>query len=111
VRTIAHLSDITFDRYDASVGEALIREINDLPAEPDRVSGDLTQRARVYQFRQAMAFLAKLPGPQMLLRGKSRRAADQSRAAIDLAARSVSAIGDERDDCPSIAMMKCWSSA
>jgi len=50
--------DIHFDRYDASVGEALIRENQRSPAEPDRVSGDLTQRARVYQFRQPMAFLA-----------------------------------------------------
>ncbi len=69
VRTIAHLSDIHFDLVDPVVVEALVRELSDRKPDLLIVSGDLTQRARVGQFRRARAFLDRLPWPQLVLAG------------------------------------------
>ncbi|HEY0413229.1 MAG TPA: metallophosphoesterase, partial [Allosphingosinicella sp.] len=57
---IAHLSDIHFGAHDPKVvagAEAWLRD-----QRPDLVivSGDLTQRARIGQFRQARAWLERL---------------------------------------------------
>lgn len=66
---LAHLSDLHFGRTEANVVEALLE---DLAAQrPDLViiSGDLTQRARSYQFAEARAFLDRLPAPAMVVPG------------------------------------------
>jgi 3',5'-cyclic AMP phosphodiesterase CpdA len=58
--TIAHLSDLHFGRHDPDVVASL--ELWLAVARPDLVviSGDLTQRARGGQFREARAFLDRL---------------------------------------------------
>ena len=69
MRTIVHLSDLHFGRVDQS----LLRPLQQLTARlaPDVlvVSGDLTQRARVEEFKAARAFLDTLPGPQIVVPG------------------------------------------
>src|SRR5688572_8134674 len=69
MRTIAHVSDLHFGASDARVVAALIATINDLRPDVVAVSGDLTQRARRWQFREARAFLDRLPGPQIVVPG------------------------------------------
>ena len=69
MRTIAHVSDLHFGATDARVVAALIATINDLRPDVVAVSGDLTQRARRWQFREARAFLDRLPGPQIVVPG------------------------------------------
>jgi 3',5'-cyclic AMP phosphodiesterase CpdA len=69
MRTIAHLSDIHFGRIDHSVINPLIRTVRNLKPDLVAVSGDLTQRARSYQFREARAFLDALPKPQIVVPG------------------------------------------
>jgi 3',5'-cyclic AMP phosphodiesterase CpdA len=69
MRIVVHLSDVHFGRVDEALLEPL-REAVDA-AHPDLVvvSGDLTQRARRKQFRAAAAWLATLPGPQLVVPG------------------------------------------
>jgi 3',5'-cyclic AMP phosphodiesterase CpdA len=69
MRTVAHVSDLHFGATDARVVAALIATINDLRPDVVAVSGDLTQRARRWQFREARAFLDRLPGPQIVVPG------------------------------------------
>ena len=60
--TILHASDVHFGKpYDASVGEAFQVAAQAVPADLIVVSGDLTQRAKVQEFRSARAWLARLP--------------------------------------------------
>jgi 3',5'-cyclic AMP phosphodiesterase CpdA len=65
VRTIVHLSDLHFGRLDPELPPALQRAV--VEAAPDLVvvSGDLTQRARVAEFKAAARFLEGLPAPQL----------------------------------------------
>ncbi|MFY9554499.1 MAG: metallophosphoesterase [Blastocatellia bacterium] len=69
MRKLVHLSDIHFGRVDPAIIKPLIQAIND--AEPDvvAVSGDLTQRARVREFKAARAFLDAVPHPQVIVPG------------------------------------------
>jgi len=69
VRTLAHLSDLHFDRVDQRVLEALRRRVKALAPDLVVISGDLTQRARAHQFRAARAFLDSLPKPQVVVPG------------------------------------------
>jgi 3',5'-cyclic AMP phosphodiesterase CpdA len=69
VRTLAHLSDLHFDRVEQGVLEALRRRVKALAPDLVVISGDLTQRARARQFRAARAFLDSLPRPQVVVPG------------------------------------------
>lgn len=69
MRTIVHLSDIHFGRVDAAIIEPLINLVTDLKPDVAAVSGDLTQRARSEQFKEARAFLDRLPQPQIVVPG------------------------------------------
>ena len=69
MRTLVHLSDIHFGRVDAAIIEPLINLIADLKPDVVAVSGDLTQRARSQQFKEARAFLDRLPKPQIVVPG------------------------------------------
>jgi 3',5'-cyclic AMP phosphodiesterase CpdA len=60
MRTIVHASDLHFSRVDRRVIDALTTTINDLSPDLVVVSGDLTQRARRQQFREAATFLKSL---------------------------------------------------
>lgn len=69
MRTIVHLSDIHFGRVDPLVISPLIKAIDKVNPDLVAVSGDLTQRARSDQFREARAFLDTLPKPQIVVPG------------------------------------------
>jgi 3',5'-cyclic AMP phosphodiesterase CpdA len=69
MRTIVHLSDLHFGHVDPAVIDPLIETIRGIKPNLVAVSGDLTQRARSYQFQQARAFLDALPKPQIVVPG------------------------------------------
>ncbi|WP_034292713.1 metallophosphoesterase [Herbaspirillum sp. RV1423] len=69
MRTIVHLSDLHFGRIDEAVIPPIIAQIHDIAPDLIVVSGDLTQRARSEQFRQARQFLDALPQPQIIVPG------------------------------------------
>jgi 3',5'-cyclic AMP phosphodiesterase CpdA len=69
MQTIAHVSDIHFGRVDARVVTALATAITALAPDLVVVSGDLTQRARAQQFREARQFLDRLPRPLLVVPG------------------------------------------
>jgi 3',5'-cyclic AMP phosphodiesterase CpdA len=69
MRTIVHVSDLHFGRVDAAVLDPLVATVRAVGPDLVAVSGDLTQRARRTQFRQARAFLDRLPRPQIIIPG------------------------------------------
>ena len=69
MRTIVHLSDLHFGRVDAKLLEPLRRAVTQLAPHLVVVSGDLTQRARSEEFRQARQYLETLPAPQVVVPG------------------------------------------
>ena len=69
MRIVAHLSDLHFGRVERSVLEPLRRRLVELTPDLVVISGDLTQRARAQQFREARAYLDTLPKPQVVVPG------------------------------------------
>lgn len=69
MRTLVHLSDLHFGRVDQRLVEPLISVIAEIKPDLVAVSGDLTQRARTQEFREARAFLDRLPQPQIVVPG------------------------------------------
>ena len=69
MRSIVHLSDIHFGRVNHEVILPLIEAITRVKPDLVAVSGDLTQRARAHQFKEARAFLDRLPKPQIVVPG------------------------------------------
>src|SRR5215210_6582583 len=69
MRKVVHLSDLHFGRVDESVLKPLIQTVEELKPDVVAVSGDLTQRARSHQFKEARAFLDALPGHQIVVPG------------------------------------------
>jgi 3',5'-cyclic AMP phosphodiesterase CpdA len=69
MRTIVHLSDIHFGRVHLNLVEPLVRSVNQIKPDLVAISGDLTQRARTYQFKEARVFLETLPKPQIVVPG------------------------------------------
>jgi 3',5'-cyclic AMP phosphodiesterase CpdA len=69
MRTLVHLSDLHFGRVDQQLVEPLISVIAEINPDLVAVSGDLTQRARTHEFREARAFLDRLPQPQIVVPG------------------------------------------
>lgn len=69
MRTIAHLSDLHFGRTDPETLQPLIHAVQEIHPDLVAVSGDLTQRARIAQFKQAKQFLNSLPSPQIVVPG------------------------------------------
>ncbi|MGB9178581.1 MAG: metallophosphoesterase, partial [Pyrinomonadaceae bacterium] len=69
MRTIVHLSDLHFGRVDYSVVKPLIEHVKEAKPDLVAVSGDLTQRARTAQFKEAREFLDALPQPQIIVPG------------------------------------------
>lgn len=66
---IAHISDLHFGREVPEVVEALVAELNHAPPDLVAVSGDLTQRARIREFKAARAFFDRLPQPLLVVPG------------------------------------------
>ena len=69
MRTIVHLSDLHFGRVDTRMIAPLIQRITSINPDLIAVSGDLTQRARWRQFRQASLFLSQLSFPKVVVPG------------------------------------------
>ncbi|HKO44887.1 MAG TPA: metallophosphoesterase family protein [Pyrinomonadaceae bacterium] len=69
MRIIAHLSDIHFGRVDPLLVQPLIDAVHQVKPDLVAVSGDLTQRARSHEFKQAREFLDALPKPQIVVPG------------------------------------------
>src|SRR3981081_4272469 len=69
MRTLVHLSDLHFGRVDEQLIGPLISAVTEVNPDLVAVSGDLTQRARSHQFREARAFLDALPQPQIVVPG------------------------------------------
>ena len=69
MRTLAHLSDLHFGRVHPPVLEPLRRALDAIRPDLVVVSGDLTQRARPTQFREAREFLDSLPFPRLVVPG------------------------------------------
>ncbi|PWC52820.1 metallophosphoesterase [Azospirillum sp. TSO22-1] len=69
MRTLAHISDLHFGRIDPAVVEGLLADL--IVNRPDLVviSGDLVQRAKVRHFKEARAFLERLPFPYLVVPG------------------------------------------
>lgn len=66
---LAHLSDLHFGRTDDAVVSALLADLRQQHPDLIIISGDLTQRARSYQFAEAGAFLDQLPAPVLVVPG------------------------------------------
>lgn len=69
MRTLVHLSDLHFGRVHPQIIAPLIKAVSEIKPDLVAVSGDLTQRARSHQFREARAFLDALPQPQIVVPG------------------------------------------
>jgi 3',5'-cyclic AMP phosphodiesterase CpdA len=69
MRTIAHISDLHFGREDARIVEGLLADLMASAPSLVAVSGDLTQRARPYQFTAARSFLDRIPFPRLVVPG------------------------------------------
>ncbi len=69
MKKIVHLSDLHFGRVDYAVVEPLTQTIKEIDPDVLVVSGDLTQRARSEQFKEAREFLDTLPSPQIIVPG------------------------------------------
>src|SRR5215212_4405314 len=69
MRTLVHLSDLHFGRVDQELLGPVTSTVTGLNPDLVVVSGDLTQRARSQQFREAREFLDTLPSPQIIVPG------------------------------------------
>jgi 3',5'-cyclic AMP phosphodiesterase CpdA len=69
MRTIVHLSDLHFGRIQEGTIEALARAVHEIRPDLIAISGDLTQRARRMQFKQARDFLRSLPARTIIVPG------------------------------------------
>jgi 3',5'-cyclic AMP phosphodiesterase CpdA len=69
MRRLVHISDLHFGRTDEQVVAALMRKMRDLVPDVFIVSGDLTQRARSWQFQEARHFLDALDRPTIVVPG------------------------------------------
>lgn len=69
MRKVAHLSDLHFGRDRPELLEPLIKAVNGTSPDLVAISGDMTQRARNWQFRAARAFVDRLKAPCLMVPG------------------------------------------
>lgn len=69
MRRVLHLSDLHFGRTRADLLEPLLAAVNAAAPDLVAISGDLTQRARDWQFEAARAFLDRLEAPRLVVPG------------------------------------------
>jgi 3',5'-cyclic AMP phosphodiesterase CpdA len=67
--TLVHLSDLHFGCVDSTLVQSLVTLVKEIRLDVVVVSGDLTQRARTQEFKEARAFLDLLPSPQIIVPG------------------------------------------
>lgn len=69
MRSLVHISDLHFGCADDALLKPLHESIEHVAPNLIAISGDLTQRARAPQFKQAKAFLQSLHFPQLVVPG------------------------------------------
>jgi 3',5'-cyclic AMP phosphodiesterase CpdA len=69
MKKIVHISDLHFGTEDKKIAEGLLNTIKALSPDLVVVSGDLTQRARVKQFKAAGDYLEKIKSPIIVVPG------------------------------------------
>lgn len=69
MRTLVHITDLHFGKLTPGAPARLERRIRDLDPDMCIISGDLTMRARPREWRQARAFIDRLPGFPMVVPG------------------------------------------
>jgi len=69
MRIVAHVSDLHFGCADRRIAAALVAQLWQLAPDLVAISGDLTQRARQSQFREARDYLAQMPSPRIVVPG------------------------------------------
>ena len=69
MRRIVHISDVHFGKINHEQIAPLTKLIHELKPHVTIISGDLTQRARAWQFAAARKFLDALPKPQIVIPG------------------------------------------
>lgn len=69
MRRLLHISDLHFGRINPELLTGLIRFVKEKPCDLAVISGDLTQRARASQFKQAQDFLKELSVKQFIIPG------------------------------------------
>lgn len=66
---LAHISDLHFGKVRPAMALALVRSLRQLSPDLVVVSGDVTQRARVRQFRMGQRFLERIGRPCLVVPG------------------------------------------
>ncbi len=66
---VLHISDLHFGRVDKFVETAFWTWLKSHPIDISVVSGDLTQRAKIREFKSASSFVTKLPEPRLVIPG------------------------------------------
>lgn len=66
---IAHLSDLHFGRIDPYVVSSLSHDLSSEMPDYAVITGDLTQRATLSEFRAASEFIEKIPGAAVIVPG------------------------------------------
>ncbi len=66
---IAHISDIHFGAEDSVLTEIILEDLMAVDPRLVAVSGDLTQRAKTKQFKQAAEFLDRIKAPKIVIPG------------------------------------------
>lgn len=69
MRTIAHISDLHFGRVDENAAKALLEHLKQQKPSLTIISGDITQRARTGQFKEAKDYINCLPKPYLVIPG------------------------------------------
>ena len=69
MRVVVHISDLHFGRVDHALLTPLARRVRAVQPHLVVVSGDLTQRAKSAEFREARRFLDALPGALLVVPG------------------------------------------
>ncbi|MGE5436887.1 MAG: metallophosphoesterase family protein [Syntrophothermus sp.] len=69
MRKIIHISDLHFGRVDDKICSAILEEIASINPDVVVVSGDLTQRGRSKEYKEARNFLTKISCPKIVVPG------------------------------------------
>lgn len=69
MRRLAHISDLHFGTVVPELADALLRDIEEFEPHVVAVTGDITQRAKAWQFELAVEFFSKLRCPYLVVPG------------------------------------------
>jgi 3',5'-cyclic AMP phosphodiesterase CpdA len=69
MRTIIHVSDIHFGKFDTTCLGPMVAVFRGIKPDVVVISGDLTQRARIQEYEQAKAFINRLEWPYFVVPG------------------------------------------